>query len=279
MKGNLKGGTVHYEIHGDGTPIVMLHGGPGDLLYMKGLMEPVFEEFPVWQRLYLDLPGCGLTKKDETVSSYDHVLDFVLEFIAWQLPERQFALAGHSYGGYLARGVIHRWPDRVNGLCLMAPRVMQIRDQKSVPDHATLYVEPGFRELLDAEEEWLPDYLVVQTRTGLEAIRQHFMPGLERYDQAHSEEMNRISPGLTFDVDELASPFKNPTLIVTGRQDRVTGYQDAWKLLTIYPRATYAVLDMAGHFLGLVEQTQLFRTLVSEWLDRVIAEAWPDIPD
>jgi len=35
-----------------------------------------------------------------------------------------------------------------------------------------------------------------------------------------------------------------------------------------HPRATFAVLDRAGHGLG-AEQESLFRTLVSEWLDRV----------
>ena len=62
MEDNISGGTVNYDIVGEGIPIVMLHGGPGDLLYMKGLMEPVFQEHSNWQRLYLDLPGCGLTK-------------------------------------------------------------------------------------------------------------------------------------------------------------------------------------------------------------------------
>jgi pimeloyl-ACP methyl ester carboxylesterase len=273
MDDSINGGTVHYDIVGEGTPIVMLHGGPGDLLYMKGLMEPIFQGHSTWQRLYLDLPGCGLSKSDETVKSYDDVLEFVLEFISQQLPDRPFALAGHSYGGYLARGVIHRWPNRVSGLCLIAPRIVQVRDNKIVPEHVTLFEEPGFRQYLTPEEQWMTDYLVVQTEEGLEAMRQHFLPGLERYDEDHSDRMNSISPGLSFDVDDLESPFESPTLIVSGRQDRVTGYQDAWRLLEQYPRATFVVLDKAGHFLGLVEQKKLFHSLVMEWLDRMVAEA------
>ncbi len=35
-----------------------------------------------------------------------------------------------------------------------------------------------------------------------------------------------------------------------------------------FPRATFAVLDRAGHGLTM-EQTGLFRALVAEWLDRV----------
>ena len=35
-----------------------------------------------------------------------------------------------------------------------------------------------------------------------------------------------------------------------------------------YPRATFAVLDLAGHILQ-IEQESLFNALVNEWLDRV----------
>ena len=53
-----------------------------------------------------------------------------------------------------------------------------------------------------------------------------------------------------------------------GRQDSAVGYVDAWHVLENYPRATYAVLDRAGHGLG-EEQKGLFRALAGEWLDRV----------
>ncbi|CAM02087.1 hypothetical protein SACE_2808 [Saccharopolyspora erythraea NRRL 2338] len=38
-----------------------------------------------------------------------------------------------------------------------------------------------------------------------------------------------------------------------------------------YPRASFAVLDVAGHNLP-IEQPELFGALVLEWLDRVTAE-------
>ena len=61
-----------------------------------------------------------------------------------------------------------------------------------------------------------------------------------------------------------------PTLIVTGRQDTMTGYADAWGLLDDYPRATYAVLDSADHDLPVVNHS-LYQALVSDWLDRMEA--------
>ena len=67
---------------------------------------------------------------------------------------------------------------------------------------------------------------------------------------------------------EPSARLEAPTLIVTGRQDTITGYADAWPLLHDYPRATYAVLDRADHDLPIQNDT-LYRALVSDWLDRM----------
>jgi hypothetical protein len=63
-------------------------------------------------------------------------------------------------------------------------------------------------------------------------------------------------------------PFPRPALILTGRQDNVTGYAEQHALLPHYTRATFAVLDVAGHNLH-IEQPILFEALVEEWLERV----------
>jgi pimeloyl-ACP methyl ester carboxylesterase len=54
-----------------------------------------------------------------------------------------------------------------------------------------------------------------------------------------------------------------------GRQDTEVGYKDQFKLLEDYPRASYVVLDKAGHNLQ-IEQYELFSYLVGEWIERVI---------
>ena len=55
---------------------------------------------------------------------------------------------------------------------------------------------------------------------------------------------------------------------MTGRQDDVTGCLDAWKMMDVFPRATFAVLDKAGHLFPL-EQEKLLMALADDWLQRV----------
>ena len=55
---------------------------------------------------------------------------------------------------------------------------------------------------------------------------------------------------------------------MTGRQDSSTGYVDTWSLLEHCPRASFAVLDLAGHN-AQIERPELFAALTHDFLDRV----------
>ena len=85
--------------------------------------------------------------------------------------------------------------------------------------------------------------------------------------------MERIRKNWALTIAPESGPqYERPSLILCGRQDSVTGYDDQFPLLPHYPRATYAVLDMAGHNLQ-IEQPGLLAALVREWLGRVAREA------
>jgi len=113
------------------------------------------------------------------------------------------------------------------------------------------------------------------TARHLDPDQQLFLKYGSSIRDADHEFLKRLSGAnarFSFDVDALPEPFPAPTLILTGRFDNWCGYQDAYAILESYPRATFAVLDCAGHALS-VEQSRLFGALVGEWLDRVEAYA------
>jgi pimeloyl-ACP methyl ester carboxylesterase len=108
---------------------------------------------------------------------------------------------------------------------------------------------------------------VVQSRETLFEFKDWFRRTRRMADQ---EYLSRLADNyaFSFDVEVLAEPFDHPALIVTGQQDSAVGYRDAWEIVENYPRATFAVLDRAGHPL-IHEQTHLLQLMVDEWLDRV----------
>lgn len=263
--GNIR---VHYITYGEGKPIVLIHGYWIDHRQMIGCMEPILRNQEGWQRIYVDLPGMGKTPAAEWIKNSDHMLDVVCDFIDKVIPDKRFILAGYSYGGYLARGVISRKPDLVDGLLLFCP-VIYDRSERDLPPKNILVREPELLgKLTQEEKEDLDNWVAIQSQQILERTRDEIGVGFELADVPFLSQLQEIGYKFSFDVDAKIGTFEKPVLILTGRQDWVTGYRDVWNIIERYPRATYSVLDRAGHNLP-IAQEQLFNSLVIEWLDRV----------
>lgn len=266
MKCDLGDIAVFYETHGTGRPIVMLPGRPSDHHIMERFMEPLFTQRNGWLRIYPDLLGTGLTPSADRLTTHDSMLDTMLEFIDKVIPGQRFVLAGYSYGGYLARGVASRRTELIDGLMLCAPQVKADPSQAHLPPRTTLVENPQLLAGLEPDEAQLVESLVVvQNPRVVEEVRK-VLAEVQRADHSHQARLEAAGTS-SFEVAPPV-PFDGPTLIITARQDQVVGYRAAWDLLENYPRATFAVLDRAGHFIN-VEQDGLCHALMHEWLDRV----------
>lgn len=260
---------LNFTSKGTGRPLVVLHGLPLDHTAMEPSLEPVFDDRPGWRRIYIDLPGHGSSPAPDWIRSNDDMARAVGDFIVALLPGQRFALAGQSYGGYLARAVTHRLAPRMLGLMLwVAARYP--RDERH-PAASAVFEENAAKmsELRSDMEKWLGGLLVLQDQRGVDAIKDVLAPATERSNEAF---LARVT-GSKLSFDPESSPFLRPSLIICGRQDRLVGYRDQLELLESYPRATVAVLDYSGHLLGLTEQNKLFRVLVGDWLDRMAKES------
>jgi pimeloyl-ACP methyl ester carboxylesterase len=264
--------SIYCETYGEGVPVLMIHGFYPDHRLMKGCMEPIFASIPGWKRIYFDLPGMGRTRKESWIDCSDRVLEVVLAFVERVLPNQDFLVVGQSYGGYLARGLIYKRRESVQGLLLICPLIRATQEDRSLPARRIIVEDRRLiSELEPSDANEFGSMAVVQRRGNWERFRDEVLVGVKVADTAYLEELRNKGYGLTVDVDSLSEPYDRPVLIVAGRQDTSVGYKDAWGLIENYPRATLAVLDSAGHNLQ-IEQAQLFNALVSEWLNRVQAE-------
>lgn len=274
MECKLKDITVHYEAFGEGRPLIALHGWSLDHHHMVSALEPLFQHRQGWRRIYPDLPGHGRTTAEDWITNQDQMLQVVLGFIENVVQGERFVLAGTSAGAYLARGVAYHRAALMDGLLLVVPLIVADDAQRDVPPHVTLVEDSSLMSELKPDEAEVFELAVVQSRKVVDRIRSQtaLLGGLgdPEFQERIPEQPERYA--FSFDVDALAEPFPAPTLIVTGRQDSVVGYGDAWGILENYPRGTFVALDRAGHLLE-IEQEDLFQALVSEWLDRV-EEHW-----
>ncbi len=267
---------VYCEVMGEGLPLVAIHGWSPDHRLMKGALEPVFGSTDrSYKRIYFDLPGMGKTPGPRWIDGSDRMLDVILGLIDDLIPGERFLLAGNSYGGYLSRGVVAKRPEMIEGLLLMCPLVRPYIETESGVDRGDVpdleVIEPDralLAGLTDTERTRFTELSVRQNERTWARFRDEVLPALEIADYDFLNNSLGLNTPFSFALDDPSEPLLAPTLIVTGRQDCATGYRDVWKFLDCYPRATFAVLDTAGHNLHL-EQENVFSALVREWLDRV----------
>lgn len=269
MECKIKDLSIHYEIIGEGKPIVMIHGYSVDHRIMTGCMEPIFQMKNNYKRIYFDLPGMGKSGSADWITDSDKMLDIVMELIEKIIPNENFLLAGQSYGGYLARGIVNKMAERVDGLVLIGPMILPDFDKRMLPEFVVLQRDSQLLSQLTSEQaEDFGENIVVQSARNFKKYKSEVLSGIEIANSCFLQTLRKNGYSFSFTVDDLNEKFAKPALILTGRQDGDVGYRDAFDILENYPRATFAILDGTGHNLQ-IEQEGVFQSLMNEWLVRV----------
>ena len=270
MECSLENISIHYETYGEGKPIIFLPGWSMNTRMTAYQAEPYFQQREGWQRIYIDPPGHGKSPGKDWITDQDKMLEVVLACIDKLTAGENYCLVGISLGAYLARGIIQKRIKSIDGVALMVPVIISEDMKRSVSAYQVLVEESLADANLTPMEAEMLGMSVVRTRKWLNELRAEPQgPDDENGDSAFLSTI-RGDPkkyAFSFDVDVLPEPFPRPTLIITGRQDHVVGYHDAWKILDNYPRASYIVLDQRGHFME--ASAALTHILMNEWLDRV----------
>lgn len=269
MECNIKNISINYEIIGDGKPIIMLHGYYPDHRLMMGCMEPIFSTRDGYKRIYIDLPGMGKSQSAEWITNSDIMLDIVIEFIEKIIPSENFLIAGESYGGYLSRGILYKVPEKIDGVLLICPVILADNRKRSVPKHTVLVKNNKLLdEITQKDAKEFNSMSVVQNKKIYKRYKNEIMSGVNIADEDFLERFQENGYEFSFNVDKVSKEFYGPTLILLGRQDSCVGYKDAWSILEKFPRATFVILDKAGHNLH-IEQENIFNSMINEWIIRV----------
>lgn len=257
---------MHVVGRGAGVPLVLLHGFSVDHRLLLPL-DPVIEAAGGWRRMYVDLPGHGRTPVGDVAGTED-VISAVEAEIRERVGDEGFAVLGNSFGGMIARRVAHDFRDQTLGLATIAGVFRASHAERDVPPKVVLAEDASvLRELGDVGAAYA-EMAVVQTPENAQAFVDHVHPGLASADQ---DALERIGGNYVLAVepeDASPEPFTQPALFITGRQDQVVGYRDAWARFEHYPRATFATLDAAGHNVHL-DRSSAVSVLVADWLDRI----------
>lgn len=264
---------VNYEIKGNGKPIIILHGYTVDHRLMTGCIEPILSESDEYKRIYIDLPGMGKTKSKNWIVNSDVMLEIIIKVIDKIIPNENFLLVGESYGGYLSLGIIYKMKERIDGLFLLCPAISESnKKNREKPKHIVLMKDDELILKLDKEDaEMFQSVQVVQTEETWRRYNNEILSGIKISDMDFLNNLDKNGIEFSFEESLINEKFNKPTLFLLGRQDSCVGYKEVWRSLENFERATFAVLDIAGHNLQ-IEQPEVFNALFSEWLKRVSYE-------
>jgi proline iminopeptidase len=271
--------TIHYELAGNrhGTPVFILHGGPGGGIYpaLRRYHDP-----EKWLLVLHDQRGSGKsTPFSETRQNTTAELVRDIERLRAHLGLEKIALFGGSWGSTLALAYAERHPDRVSSMVL---RGVFTCTKREVDHFYHGGVEPFFPEAYAALRSAIPrpdrrDW----PRQLLELIEGRDTAARDRAVRAWALYETRISAvGMTDeqaaeelqDWDALAfSRIENhymanrcflregellrglpriahvPTVLVQGRYDVICPPLTAWQVHRGIPASRLVIVEDAGH--------------------------------
>jgi len=272
MKCELDSATIDWEEHGEGQPIVFLHGWTMNRQVEIDVYEPIFARRPGWCRIYPDLPGMGRSVA-RAIGNQDDELAAMLAFLDRRLAGAPFVLCGTSLGGYLARAIVARRREQVRGLLLKVPAIIADTARRTLPAVEPLVRNDSVMAALDPAEREAMGPMLVETKAYVEMAHQRFrrlvQPAIDgTASWALEMRADPLRYGFSFDLTAAEKSFTKPALVIAARQDTTVGYRDAWDILESYPRATFAVIDRATHGWP-TESSDLLVALVDDWLERI----------
>jgi pimeloyl-ACP methyl ester carboxylesterase len=215
---------------GEGDPLVFLHGA-GTVTGFESLL-PLAERF----RLILPHhPGYGSSADDPSVSEvHDYVRHYLDLFDRLELDE--FALVGHSLGGYIASTMAMYVGRRITSLVLVAPFGLRAKahptlDIFMVPDEEILGILTSDMSVFEGKftlppsPEWLADRYREATSTAR-------LLWERPYDLKLAKWLHRIAA---------------PTLVLWGDADALIPVEQAAMWAELIPGATTQIFPGLGH--------------------------------
>jgi len=107
---------ISYEIHGEGYPLILLHGFSMYKEFWKWNIKELSKEFKI---ITLDIRGCGKTDHPVEPYSMEELADDIRGLLD-HLNLDKTHLGGHSFGGMIAQYFALNYPNRLNKLILMS---------------------------------------------------------------------------------------------------------------------------------------------------------------
>jgi 3-oxoadipate enol-lactonase len=244
---------LYYEEHGQGTPVVLLHGFPLDHTIWEPLL-PVLKEHA---RIILpDLRGHGHSPiTDGTYSMRLMAADTVALLDKLQIDKA--IVVGHSMGGYVGLAFAHAYPNRLAGLGLITTQAASDTPEKR-QDRLNLADEIGRKGVKHLAENMS---VRLTTRPELTPFLRTLI--LKMSPKGAIGSLKGMADRL--DMTEFLPSITIPSLVLAGSDDVVIPVERSRRMEKMLGRAWLVEIPSAGH-MPMMEYPQQ----VAEAIDQLI---------
>jgi len=197
----VNGLKMYYEIHGEGMPLIVIHGGFGS----TGMLGPVVPQLAkTRQVIAVDMQGHGRTGDIDRPLEFD-LLASDIAALAGHLKHSRVDVMGYSLGGAVALHTAINYPDTVRKLVVVSEA---FRSDGWYPE-----VLAGFKRLGTQSAEQL-------RHTPLYSAYCAVSPNPEDWSALHDKYRCLLAPEYDWS-DDVAGMDTTPALIVFGDADAI----------------------------------------------------------
>jgi 2-hydroxy-6-oxonona-2,4-dienedioate hydrolase len=255
------GQNIHYlEAGSSGPPVILLHGLGGDATNWALTIPALASKYHVYA---LDQIGFG--KSDKPIINYRvaTLVEFLDQFYR-KLGIEKATLVGNSLGGWTAAAYTIAHPQKVEKLVLVssAGYTPKRYGAQEIPKSLYYALNPSttadLKRLLETifyDRSMLSDAFIAQA----------FTAKLKRGDgYTINAFIDSILRGEDF-IDEKVKAIKTPTLVIGGREDRLTPPAMAEAFAEDIPGAQKLIIEKCGHVPQL-EKAMIFNSTLLKFL-------------
>jgi pimeloyl-ACP methyl ester carboxylesterase len=229
------------------TPLVLLPG----LLCDAALWEPQLDDLADIADFFV-----------ADLTEYESMKDMAASVLR-DAPWKEFALAGLSMGGYVAQEIVSQAPARVKKLALLDTRSRAELPAETERRKALMALAQSGRNFTPVTNRMLP-LLVHESRVKdaalVEVIREMSeRTGIDGYIRQQNAIIARP------DYRPMLPSIACPTLVLCGRQDRLTPLENSEQIAAAIPGAKLVVIEECGHMSALERQEEVNAALRA-WL-------------
>lgn len=202
------------------------------------------------------IKSCSDMAEIKVVNTTQDTPQKMVEEILDQAPP-QFALAGHSMGGWLALEVMKKAKDRVTKLCLLNTTAKPDTEAKQLKRHQMIQqVKKGkFPEVVQE----LVNSFVYSPSIKSQVEKMLLKSGAEKFIRQENAMLKRE------ECFSVLPTIQCPTLVVHATMDQVFHLDDLQEIADGIPKANLAIIEECGH-MSLLEKPDRVNTLLSKWL-------------